>query len=44
MCLIPLFTAIDTFMQGWFDKAKVEKSFDPYSNAIFPLAKECGFL
>ena len=25
MCLIPLFTAIDTFMQGWFDKAKVEK-------------------
>lgn len=41
---LPLFSVINTFMQGWFDQIKVEKSFGPYSNAIFPLAKECGFL
>lgn len=41
---LPLFTVINTFMQGWFDKTKVEKSFGPYSNAIFPIAKEYKFL
>ena len=41
---LPLFSVINTFMQGWFDKAKVEKSFGPYSNAIFPIAQERKFL
>lgn len=41
---LPLFTVINTLMQGWFDKTKVEKSFGPYSNAIFPIAKEYKFL
>ncbi len=32
-----IFSTMNIFMQGWFDKSKVELSFGPYSNAIMPL-------
>lgn len=36
---IPLniFNAMNTWMNGWFDKSKIEMSFGPYSNAIMPI-------
>lgn len=36
---LPIFSAINTFMEGWFDKSKVETSFGLYCNAIMPLIK-----
>lgn len=39
-----LFYEMNAFMEGWFDKSKVEKSFGPYSNAIIPMIKEYKFL
>lgn len=32
-----LFAVMNIFMDGWFDSAKVEMSFEPYSNALMPI-------
>lgn len=41
---LELFSVMNGFMEGWFDKAKVEMSFGPYSNAIMPMIKEYKLL
>ncbi len=38
------FYVMDTFMEGWFNKLKVEMSFRPYSNTLIPLIKEYKLL
>ena len=32
-----VFAVMNIFMDGWFDSAKVEMSFGPYSNALMPI-------
>lgn len=39
-----LFSEMNVFMKGWFDKAKIEMSFEPYSNAIIPMIREYNLL
>ena len=34
------FSLMNIFIDGWFDKSKVEMSFAPYYKAIFPIIKE----
>lgn len=44
--ILPLqvFFVMNTFMEGWFDKSKVELSFGPYSNAIMPMINKYKLL
>lgn len=35
-----MFFVADTFMEGWFDKKKVEQSFGLYSNILMPMLKK----
>lgn len=35
-----IFSVMNIFMEGWFDKTKIEMSLGPYYNAIMPIIKE----